>query len=182
MGRLSGFVITMLGVVYAIYLIKSVLYTFLLTETLATFVGISVLAGVMWPRANRWGALASVVTALTVNFLLYWKTGQRLDYWDANIFLAALAGGVAAMVIVSLATAPEPSSHVDPFFERLETSSDGPADRAVRAPLLLVHALNPARGAGRRGWRAYREDLNGFALGWVIVIVLVAGTAWLLAP
>src|SRR5688572_15852981 len=41
-GRISGFVITMLGVLYAVFLIESVLYTFLLTETLATFVGISV--------------------------------------------------------------------------------------------------------------------------------------------
>jgi hypothetical protein len=36
-------------------------------------------------------------------------------------------------------------------------------------------------GARGRGWRAYREDLNGFVLGWVIVIVLVAITAMLLA-
>ena len=35
----------MLGVLYAMFLIQSVLYTFLLTETLATFVGISVLGG-----------------------------------------------------------------------------------------------------------------------------------------
>jgi len=41
------------------FLINRVLYTFLLTETLATFVGISVLGGVVWPRANRRGALAS---------------------------------------------------------------------------------------------------------------------------
>ena len=47
-GRISGFAITMLGVLYAIFLIQSVLYTFLLTETLATFVGISVLGGLVW--------------------------------------------------------------------------------------------------------------------------------------
>src|SRR5262249_9141311 len=40
-GRVSGVVLTMIGVLYAIFLIQSVLYTFLLTETLATFVGIS---------------------------------------------------------------------------------------------------------------------------------------------
>src|SRR5687768_2802792 len=42
-GRFSGLVVTLIGVFYALFLIKSVLYTFLLTETLATFVGISVL-------------------------------------------------------------------------------------------------------------------------------------------
>src|SRR5918992_2063504 len=89
-GRFSGLAITMLGVFYALYLIESVLYTFLLTETLATFVGISVLGGIVWRRANRWGALASLLIALTTNFALYSVTGQRLDYWDANVFLAAL--------------------------------------------------------------------------------------------
>ena len=52
-GRVSGVALTMLGVLYAMFLIQSVLYTFLLTETLATFVGISVLGGIVWPRANR---------------------------------------------------------------------------------------------------------------------------------
>ena len=47
---------------YAMFLIQSVLYTFLLTETLATFVGISVLGGIVWRRANRWGALASLLS------------------------------------------------------------------------------------------------------------------------
>ena len=74
----------MLGVLYAMFLIESVLYTFLLTETLATFVGISVLGGILWPRANRWGALASLLSALATNFLLYYVTGQRLDHWDAE--------------------------------------------------------------------------------------------------
>ena len=46
-GRVSGLAITLLGVLYAVYLISSVLYTFLLTETLATFIGISVLGGIM---------------------------------------------------------------------------------------------------------------------------------------
>src|SRR3970282_1327601 len=51
----------MLGVLYALLLIESVLYTFLLTETMATFVGISVLGGILWRRANRWGAVARLV-------------------------------------------------------------------------------------------------------------------------
>ena len=196
-GRISGFAITMLGVLYAIFLIQSVLYTFLLTETLATFVGISVLGGIVWRRANRWGALASIVTALTTNFVLYYMTGQRLDYWDANVFLAALLAGIAALVVVSLLTPPEPSPQINELFERLETSSD---DGAVR-PLLLVNLLHLGRPSRARGsdagvgsppslarntdasfggqavWRLYREDLGGFALGWAIVIVLVAATA-----
>src|SRR5919199_2092445 len=119
-GRISGFAITMLGVVYAVFLIESVLYTFLLTETLATFVGVSVVGGVLWRRANRWGALASLLAALTTNFVLYSLTGQRLDHWDPNVFLAALLVGIALLVVVSLSTAPEPAQAINSLFGRLE--------------------------------------------------------------
>jgi Na+/proline symporter len=177
-GRISGFAITILGVLYAVFLINSVLYTFLLTETMATFVGISVLGGILWRRANRWGALASLVSALTVNFLLYSLTGQRLDRWDPNVFLAALLGGIAALVVVSLLTPPEPAAGIESFFERLDLSSDdaGPGPAAVR-PLLLVNLLHPRRIAAARGWQIFREDLAGFAAAWVLVLALVAATA-----
>jgi Na+/proline symporter len=184
-GRVSGFVITMAGVLYAMFLIESVLYTFLLTETLATFVGISVLGGILWPRANRWGALASLASSLATNFILYDITGQRLDHWDANVFLAALVVGILALVIVSLLTTPEPASKIDDFFTRLETSSDSPdgarAGAPDRRPLLLVNLLRLKQATAGRGWRVFREDLVGFGLGWIIVIVLVAATALFLA-
>ena len=184
-GRTSGFVITMLGVLYAMFLIESVLYTFLLTETLATFMGISVLGGIVWRRANRWGALASLLSALATNFLLYSLTGQRLDHWDPNVFLAALVVGILALVIVSLLTAPEPSAATEDLFRRLEVSSDEDdahaSDSSVR-PLLLVNLLHLRRAAGPGGLRTFREDLNGFALGWLVVIVLVTGTVLYLKP
>ena len=177
-GRISGFAITMLGVLYAVFLINRVLYTFLLTETLATFVGISVLGGVVWRRANRWGALASLLGALATNFLLYSLTGRRLDDWDANVFLAALIVGIVALVAVSLLTDPEPAERLASFFDRLETPSDatGAGDR----PLLLVNVLRLRRAAAGRGWRTFREDLGGLAVGGLLVIALVAATAlWL---
>jgi len=195
-GRISGFVITMMGVLYALFLIQSVLYTFLLTETLATFVGISILGGILWRRANRWGALASLVTALATNFLLYYRTGQRLDHWDSNVFLTALLAGIAALVVISLLTPPEPATAIESFYTRLQTSSDGdarepdpargmsaPAAEGAPAeprPLLLVSLLHLRRAAAGRGWRVFREDLVGFALGWVLVVILVAATAILL--
>ncbi len=186
-GRISGFVITMLGVVYAMFLIESVLYTFLLTETLATFMGISVLGGILWRRANRWGALASVFSALATNFLLYSLTGQRLDHWDPNVFLAALVVGTVALVVVSLLTAPEPSAPVDDLFDRLERSSDDEdapqlARGSSRRPLLLVNLLHLRSAGGTRVWRTFREDLNGFTIAWLIVFVLVAATALYLRP
>jgi Na+/proline symporter len=169
----------MLGVLYAIFLIESVLYTFLLTETMATFVGISILGGILWRRANRWGALASLIVAFVTNFTLYYVKGERLDYWDPDVFLAALLAGIAALVIVSLLTAPEPAESVGSLYERLHTSSD-PGSEGKSRPLLLVDLLRLRAAAAGAGLRAYREDLGGFAVGWVLVIVLVVATAFFL--
>lgn len=177
-GRVSGLVITLVGVLYALFLIESVLYAFLLTETLATFVGISILGGMLWPRANRWGALASLLSALGANFTLYWMLGQRLDRWDPTVFLAALVTGTIALVVVSLLTPPEPAAATRSFFDRLRTSSD---DDRTDAPLLLVNLLRPDRAIARHGWRVFREDLGGFAVAWILVAILVVATAWFLS-
>ena len=176
-GRCSGFAITICGVLYALLLVQSVLYSFLLTETLATFVGIGMIGGIVWPRANRWGALASLLASLAANFSLYAVTGQRLDHWDPNVFLAALAAGTCALVAVSLATPPEPGDQVRAFFQRLETSSD---DDRSHKPLLLVELWRSRRIAAMRGWRVFVDDLGGFGLGWIWVIALVVATALLL--
>jgi Na+/proline symporter len=178
-GRISGVALTLLGVLYAMFLIQSVLYTFLLTETLATFVGISILGGIVWPRANRWGALASLLSALATNFMLYYRAGERLDRWDPNVFLAALSAGITALVVISLMTDPEPADRTRSFFDRLQTSSDEP--RAVARPLLLVNVLRLRRAAADEGWRAFRQDLGGLAVGFILVGVLVAATAAFLA-
>ncbi|MEW5978362.1 MAG: sodium:solute symporter family protein [Acidobacteriota bacterium] len=202
-GRISGFIVTMIGVFYALFFIERVLYSFLLTETMATYMGISLLGGIIWRRANRWGAFASLVVAMTTNFLIYYWRDQRLDHWDANVFLVALLAGIAALVVVSLLTEPEPAEEVNPFFERLETPSEpflaagtppveaafaqnGPlsvggevaAERGEQ--LLLVNLLHLRRGAGRFGLlHAYREDLKGFVWGWILCAALVALTSLL---
>jgi Na+/proline symporter len=183
-GRVSGVAVTMLGVVYAMYLVESVLYSFLLTETLATFIGISVLGGIVWRRANRWGALASIVGALVTNFALYAVTGERLDHWDPNVFLAALGVGTALLVGVSLATRPEPATDINAFYRRLETSSDGDRDMDAKAagsdPLLLVDILHLGRRKRGGFWHTYREDLWGFTIGWAVVLALVIAAGLML--
>jgi hypothetical protein len=70
------------------------------------------------------------------------------------------------------------------FFGRLQTSSDAadtksPDHEITRSPspLLLVNLLRLRQAAAGRGWRAYRDDLGGFAIGWVLVIGLVIATA-----
>jgi Na+/proline symporter len=182
-GRTSGFLITMIGVLYAVFLIERVLYAFLLTETLATYMGISFLGGIVWRRANRYGAIASLVTAMAANFLIYHLRQERLDNWDAGVFLASLGAGVLAFVVVSLLTAPEPETSRASFYERLETPTDSEVGASPREVAeagrqsLLVNLLHPRRGAAGVGiLRAYRVDLQGFAVGWLIAAGLVLAT------
>ncbi len=191
-GRVSGLLITLLGVLYALLLIDRVLNTFLLTETLATYVGIAVLGGIFWRRANRWGALAGIGRSMAANFTIYSWLGQRFDHWDPNVFLAALATGVAVFVLTSLLTPPEPAAALDDFFRRLRTPSHLdpqagiPIEEVEREAarrgeqLLLTHLADLRRGAaGGSLWRAYRIDLAGFLLGWAIAFGMVA-LAWLI--
>ncbi len=208
-GRFSGFAITMLGVLYALFLIEKVLYTFLLSETMATYMGISLMGGLVWPRANRWGALASIIVAFAVNFALYHLRGMRLDYWDPNVFLYALLAGIAALVVVSLITRPEPEHKVRDFFVRLGVSTDHSralvesGQRAGKtheleeiseeeerslakktaedgSQLLLINLGGLLKATHGYGFlRAYRSDLSGLLISWGIVAVLV-GIAWAL--
>lgn len=199
-GRFSGLLITLIGVVYALLLVERVLYSFLLTETLATYMGISILGGILWRRANRWGSVSSLIVALATNFILYHRRGERLDHWEPDVFFAALTAGIAALVVVSLLTPPEPHKLTESFFGRLQTPSEGPVvsvdewkqgqenpsiepSRSVAEKgqqLIMVNLLRLKRASHGLGFhRAYRSDLVGFAKGWGWVLVLVFGT-WLM--
>jgi len=193
-GRLSGLAITLMGVAYAVFLIQRVLNSFLLTETLATFVGISVLGGIIWPRANRWGAISSIAAAMGTNFAAYALRGERFDHWDPNVFFIALSAGIAALIAVSLLTPAE--AEAGKFAARLQTPTDEPLPETetVSAPpfksvaergcqLLVVNALAPLRAAYGLGLRrAYREDLAGFLIGWGVVALLVLFTWGIFCP
>jgi Na+/proline symporter len=187
-GRLSGLFITVLSAVYAVYFIDRVLYSFLLTETLSTYFGVSLFAGIVWRRANRWGALASVLSAMIANFAAHLYQGERLDHWSPGVFLFSLGIGVAALIVVSLLTPAEDERTTRQFFWNLETPSDSPPgieltsrDAAAQGrQLLLPHLFRLREGAAGYGfWHAYRRDLVGFAAGWLVVLALLF-TVWIL--
>jgi Na+/proline symporter len=182
-GRLSGTAVTLAAVGYALFLIERVLYSFLLTETLATYFGISIFAGIVWRRANRWGAIASIIAAFAVNFSVYAARGQRLDSWNPWVFLAALVTGVIVLAVVSWLTPPEPVAATERYYGNLATPTDFADEAAARDPravaaagrqLLVTNLLHPRQGAhGQPFFRAYRADLTGFAIGVAAVVALV---------
>src|SRR5262249_59778680 len=119
-----------------------------------------------WRGANRWVAIASLLSALTTNFALYAWTGQRLDHWDANVFLAALLVGVVALIGVSLLTPPEPAVRLASLFGRLQTSSDrspnpsSPRGRSATDAGSAAHDPSAPRAGADRG---AAEDFNANA-------------------
>lgn len=68
-GRVSGLVLTLLGVLFALS-VKQVLDAFMFNETIPAFFGVMILGGFLWKRANRQGALAAVLSSMAVYYLL----------------------------------------------------------------------------------------------------------------
>ena len=187
-GRLSGLSLTLAGVFFAL-IVRNVLSAFLFVETIAAFMGILIVGGLLWRRANRYGALAAVLVAYGSYYLLnFWETGSwMLIYrWQAEPFGWAMLAGCLTLVLVSLLTPAEDPERIEAYFHQMENLSR--ADRrAGESPLAADHGLGlilldlPGwirRGRRRDFGRRYREDWLGFLLAWGFVGFLVL-MAWL---
>jgi Na+/proline symporter len=188
-GRLSGFALTLLGVGFALS-VDQVLDAFMFNETLPAFLGIAVLGGFLWRRANRYGAFAAVFVALADYYALnYLATGdwQLVYRWTAGPYGGATWRGIAAFVLLSLLTRPEDKDRVEKVFDDMQRSTDdeGLPEGQPKPPagergqeLILLDLPGWFTAARWQGfWRRYREDLIGFVLAWLTVGVLVL-TAW----
>ncbi len=188
-GRLSGFALTILGVVFALS-VDQVLDAFMFNETLPAFLGIAVMGGFLWKRANRYGAFFAAAASLaTYYFINYQQTGdlQLVYKWLPAPYGWATLVGVVVFVAVSLVTPREDSQRIEQFFDNMRRSTDDeglpegqpkPLAEERGQELILLDLpgwLTAARW--RNFWRRYREDLAGFALAWFTVGLLVL-TAW----
>ncbi|MCL6101027.1 MAG: sodium:solute symporter family protein [Bacteroidetes bacterium] len=188
-GRLSGLALSLLAVVFALS-IKNVLNAFLFTETFAAFMGIMFLGGIIWKRANRYGAFASVVVSIATYYVVnYQQTGEiALVYkWMPAPFAWSMSIGFALFFLVSWLTKPEKQEKMDLFFDNMRRKSDAkalgadgkkPLGELTGDDLLLLDLpgwLKKSRW--RNFFTRYREDLTGFALSWIIVGLLIL-LAW----
>ncbi len=80
-GRVSSLALTGLGIAFALT-VGNVLHAFLFTETIAALFGVMFLGGILWRRANRYGAAAATLAAF-------------LSYYGA-LYLTTCAPGTAA--------------------------------------------------------------------------------------
>ncbi len=191
MGKTSGLVLTILGVIFALT-IKSVLSAFLFTETLAAFMGIMVLGGMLWKRANRYGALTAVFTAFISYYLInYGETGQlQLIYtWKPAPFGWSMLIGFTLFILISLITPSEDEQNIESFFQKMRhlAKADQPDPEGLPKPageagaemlLLDLPSWFSAQRWSKFGKR-YREDYLGFVLAWGFVGLLIA-LAWII--
>jgi Na+/proline symporter len=189
MGKLSGLGLAVLAVLFAMS-IKNVLHAFLFTETLAAFMGIMFLGGLIWKRANRYGAAAAVIVSLVTYFVSnYVSTGAlMLVYkWKPAPFGLAMFSGFFVFWLVSILTRPEDKEKNDAFFDNMRRKSDAgyresdgkkPLARETGEELLLLDLpgwLHKDRWTGFM--KRYREDIAGFLLSWIVVGALIL-LAW----
>lgn len=189
MGRYSGLALSIMAVLFALG-VKNVLHGFLFVETLAAFMGIIFLGGIIWKRANRYGAAAAVIVSLTVYYAAnYISAGELvLVYkWMPGPFGLAMLSGFLVFWLVSLLTRPEDSERMESFFDNMRRKSDAdytgpdglkPLGELTGDDLLLLDLPGWGKKERRRNFfRRYREDLVGFALSWVMVGLLIL-IAW----
>jgi Na+/proline symporter len=189
MGKLSGLGLAILAVLFAMS-IKNVLHAFLFTETLAAFMGIMFLGGLIWKRANRYGAAAAVGVSLVTYYVSNYVSAGALMLvykWKPAPFGLAMFSGFFVFWLVSILTRPEDKEKNDAFFDNMRRKSDAgyresngkkPLAGETGEELLLLDLpgwLHKERWTGFM--KRYREDIGGFLLSWIVVGVLIL-LAW----
>ena len=189
MGRYSGLGLAFLAVLFALS-IKNVLHAFLFTETLAAFMGIMFLGGLIWRRANRYGAGAAVISSFLVYYIanfIYSGNLQLVYIWKPAPFGLAMITGFLMFWLVSILTRPEDKEKINLFFDNMRRKSDAkqtdpdgkkPVASEYGEDLLLLDLPGWKR---KERWhnffKRYREDLVGFFLAWIVVGLLII-LAW----
>ena len=189
MGRFSGFGLTILGVLFALT-VENVLHGFLFTETIAAFMGIIVLGGMLWKRANRYGAFSAVLVSFGLYYLLnYFEANELLIVytWKPAPFGWAMLAGFAALILVSLVTKAEDASKISMFFDNMDRLSElDPEPETGKKPLARQYGKDLTfvdlpgwftRARWQDFFHRYREDVIGFILAWVVVGLLIV-VAW----
>jgi Na+/proline symporter len=189
MGRYSGLGLTLLGVLFALT-IKNVLHAFLFTETIAAFMGIIFLGGILWRRANKYGALSAVIISFCTYYLInYLFTGDILlvYQWKPAPFGWAMLAGFSAFIIISLITRPEKKEKIKSFFDNMSRISDMPGLRKDEEKPLAAESGKDLLLVDIPGWfrksrwsnfhKRYKEDIVGFILAWFVVGLLIL-LAW----
>ena len=115
-GRWASVAIVAGGLVFA-FLFPSVIDGLKMVWKFTAYLGVAFWFGVIWKKANRYGAWASVLVMIIVS--LY--TEKVLDWSLPNQILAYLPAGILTMWLTSLLTPREPKEKLRQFYTLLDT-------------------------------------------------------------
>ncbi len=187
------------GLVFA-YGFPSVVDGIKLAWQITAFMGIAFWLGVMWPGANRWGAVTSALAMFGT--LLITKFGFGWGF--AGQVAAYIPVGLVTCILVSRFTRREDSERLRQFYLLLDTPvgqeqrlrdagveillegrSEGRQSNSVgevdnEDGLLLVDLFALLRGDRRFTWARYRVDMLGFGAAAALAALTIA-VVWLLA-
>ncbi len=198
-GRISSVGVVFVGVLFAFFF-PSVIRGLTELWKVGAYLGVAFWFGVMWRRANRYGAFASasIMAALSIitGHILHWPLATQIALY--------LPVGIVVMVVVSRFTPAEPESQLHKFYTLLKTPV-GQEHRLHEAgiPILLegqseaMEKNNPKRtwiekvfGFGEDdqlilvellsrntpfSFKKYRVDIIGFAVAVGIVALMIGG-------
>jgi Na+/proline symporter len=189
MGRISSVGLTLLGVLFAFY-ITNVLHAFLFIETIAAFMGIMVFGGMLWKRANRYGAFFGVSAAFIIYYYLNYLNMKKLELvytWKPDVFGWAMMAGFLIFLVVSLITKPEDKKRIEEIFDSMQRLSDEEKiEKDGKKSLASEHGkelifLDLPGWFRKDRWinfsTRYKEDWRGFiyASAFVGILIMIAG-------
>jgi hypothetical protein len=183
-----------LGVLFA-FVFPSVVEGLIEVWKVTAYLGVAFWLGVMWKRANRYGAWASATTMALASII----TGNFLDWGVASQIALYIPLGIIVMIVVSRFTRPEPEDKLRQFYLLLDTPvgreqrlrdanveiklegesqakskkvSSVDDTKEVDDGLLIVDFLSLPK---KFSWQRYKTDITGFT----IMAVLAAGLIFL---
>jgi Na+/proline symporter len=205
--RFASLLIVTGGLAFAFW-IPSVVFGLKVIWQVTSVIGISYWMGMLWPKANRYGAWASFIVASTIAILVgdMFKFSLGLPFqWTTAIYIPA---GFLTNIVVSLLTRPEPGQKLDQFYALLDTPvgkesrlrekgfeiiyepgadleappESAPLKEKLKKPdqgLILAGLLKKGK---RLNFTRYSDDLLGFLVAWgfvAFVIFVTVAFTWI---
>lgn len=198
--RISSGVVVLGGVFFA-YVFPSVIHGLIEVWKVTAYLGIAFWFGVIWKKANRYGALASALSMAAIALYTDHYLGWAIQYQIA-LYVPV---GIVLMVVVSAFTKSEPKEQLYKFYTLLDTpvgkeqklrdlnieiKLEGQSESKRKRPLsksklekylpddvddglLLVDLLSLRK---KFSWARYRTDILGFiaAAGIAVGMILLA--------
>ena len=195
-GRIASIAVVLGGLLFA-FAFPSVIDGLKILWKFTAYLGVAFWFGIMWKKANRYGAWASVVIMILISLYTEKALGWTLPYQ----ILAYLPAGIISMWLVSLLTREEPAEKLRQFYTLLDTPvgyesrlrdlgvevklegiSEGPSHKAQGSKtgkkeagytedgLILVDLLSLK---SKFSWQRYKVDIIGFAFAALIVGLLL---------